>query len=71
MYATVNSKSCNNPHKNTTNLNVIIDNLTPRCFKGPHLPISMFNNKQPNDHMSTAVVYSTSYGPAITRCIDT
>ena len=51
----------------------LINLRTPRCFKGPHLPISMFNSKQPNDHkiMSTAVVYSTSYGPAITRCIDT
>ena len=34
--------------------------LTPRCFKGPHLPINMFSSKQPNDHMSTAVVYRTS-----------
>ena len=45
--------------------------LTPRCFRGPHLPINMFSSKHPNDQMSTAVVYNTSYGPAITRCIDT
>ena len=45
--------------------------LTPRCFKGPHLPISIFNSKHPNDQISTAVVYNTSYGPAITRCIAT
>ena len=31
----------------------------------------MFSSKQPNDQISTAVVYNTSYGPAITRCIDT
>ena len=46
-------------------------NLLHAAVKGPDLPISMFNSRQPNDHMSTAVVYNTSYGPAITRCIDT
>ena len=29
---------------------------TPPCFNGPHLPISIFGNGQPNNQMSTAVL---------------
>ena len=29
---------------------------TPLCFSGPHLPISIFSNRQPNDQISTPVV---------------
>ena len=48
-----------------------IDALTPLCLSGPFLPTNMLSSKHPKDHISTPVVYSTSYGPDITKCIDT
>ena len=33
--------------------------------------MQIFKHKHPKDHISTAVVYSVSYGPDKVMCIDT
>ena len=44
---------------------------TSLCFNAAVLPIHMFKHRQPKDHISTAVVYSVSYGPDKVMCIET
>ena len=44
---------------------------TSLCFNAAVLPIQMLRHRQPKDHISTAVVYSVSYGPDRVMCMET